>query len=233
MTNERDFRNLSNPENSNAFVEGAMDGNPIDLSMDDSMGDLQALADQIAADSPDGDIQASDISFLGTEDGDPIIQELQAELKETHKRIKVLEKQEAEHQDRHHRLLADFNNYRNRTAREIQMAVDQAERKLMLEFLPVVDNFERCLAINTSSLEDFRNGVALIHKQFLDGLRRLGVEEVPLQVGDPFDAQHAEALTTLQDPNLPDGAVASIFERGFTLRSQLLRAARVVVNHQP
>ncbi len=210
-----------------------MEINPIDLSMDDSLDDLQALADQIAASSPDGETPDADIAFLGNEDGDPILQDLQTELREAQKHIKTLEKQEAEHQDRHHRLLADFSNYRNRTTREIQMAVDQAERKLMLELLPVLDNFERCLAINTNNLEDFRNGVALIHKQFLDGLRRLGVEEVPLQVGDPFDAQHAEALTTVQDANLPDGAVATIFERGFTLRSQLLRAARVVVNHQP
>ena len=154
-------------------------------------------------------------------------------LTEARDRIQELEKREAEHLDKHHRLLADFSNYRNRTNRDIQMAVDLSERKLLLEILPVLDNFERCIGSSYQTVEDFRNGVALIQKQFMDALRRLGVEPVVVNVGDPFDALHAEALSTTSDANLADGAVAAVYERGFLLREQLLRAARVVVNHAP
>jgi molecular chaperone GrpE len=94
----------------------------------------------------------------------------------------------------------------------------------------VLDNFDRGLSATYQDLDSFRSGVELIRKQFLESMRRLNVEQLPLQVGDPFDALNAEALTTFADPNLPDGAVAAIYERGFNLKGQLLRAARVVVN---
>jgi molecular chaperone GrpE len=210
----------------------------VDLSLEglDEFDDLQALADEAAEELPEVPVEAgpeseelSDLdrnkqvaSFLNAE--------LEATLKESLTRIQELEKLEGEYLDRYHRLLADFSNYRNRTAREIQMAVDLSEKRMLREILPVLDSFDRCLSSNYQTLEDFRSGVELIQKQFVDALRRTGVEAVPLEVGDPFDALHAEALTTTTDPVLPDGSVAAIFERGFMLREHLLRPARVVVN---
>ena len=205
----------------------------VDLTLDEceAIDDLQALADEAAEELPEapprpGAPGPDDLSALFN-------QELERTLTEARDRIQELEKREAEHLDKHHRLLADFSNYRNRTNRDIQMAVDLSERKLLLEILPVLDNFERCIGSSYQTVEDFRNGVALIQKQFMDALRRLGVEPVVLNVGDPFDALHAEALSTTSDAHLADGAVAAVYERGFLLRDQLLRAARVVVNHAP
>jgi len=217
----------------------------VDLTLDglDGLDDLQAVADAAADELPEysPEVEALDDALPGEsidgttspnseEVSDYLNAELEATLKEALERIQELEKHETEHQDKHHRLLADFSNYRNRTAREIQMAVDQAEQKLLREFLPVLDNFDRGLASNYQSVEDFRAGVELIRKQFVDALHRMDVEAIPIEIGDPFDAQHAEALTTLVNPTLADGAIADIFEKGFTLRGQLLRPARVVVN---
>jgi len=200
----------------------------VDLTLDsfDEVGDLQALADEIAETASD---EAAPVPPI---DADALLtEEYERSLAEAQARIQELEKHAAEHADKHHRLLADFSNYRNRTSRDIQMAVDLAEKKLLLEVLPVMDSFERCLSSQYQSIEDFHSGVSLINKQFFDALRRLGVEKVDLKVGDPFDAKCSEALTTTCDPNLPDGAVAAVFESGFLLRNSLLRAARVVVNH--
>lgn len=203
----------------------------VDLTLDGAevIDDLQALADEAAEDLPE--TQAPKASGRGDELSSLFNEELERTLLEARDRIQELEKREAEHLDKHHRLLADFSNYRNRTSRDIQMAVDLAEKKLLLEFLPVLDNFERCIGSNYQNVDDFRNGVLLIQKQFLDALRRVGVELVMLAPGDPFDAVHAEALSTVSDPKYPDGAIAAVYERGYTLRNQLLRAARVVVNH--
>ena len=118
-------------------------------------------------------------------------------------------------------------------ARETELAVTLAEKKLLLELLPVVDSFERCLSSNYTNLEDFQNGIGLIYKQFLESLRKAGVTAVDVKVGDPFDAHLAEALTTTNQPTLPDGAVAAVYERGYTLKDLLLRPARVIVNHAP
>ncbi|MGA2082008.1 MAG: nucleotide exchange factor GrpE [Holophaga sp.] len=196
----------------------------LDLNLDEfeEVKDLQALADEIA-----------ESALEPAQAGAPSAEPQEASLDNVLKRIAELEKLEAEHKDRHHRLLADFANHRNRVARETQLAVTLAEKKLLLELLPVVDNFERCLAFTAASVEDFHNGVGLIYKQLLEALRKAGVESLEVKVGDPFDAMHAEALTTTTLPGLPDGAVASVFERGYRLRDQLLRPARVIVNHAP
>jgi len=187
----------------------------VDLNLDEFEGveDLQALADETA------ELQEESADLL------------ESSLSKARKHIKELELGQKDQAEKHHRLLADFANYRNRAGRDIQMAVTLAERKLLMEFLPVLDSFERCLGSNYSSLEDFHNGITLIHKQFVESLRKAGVEGVDLKVGDPFDAMHAEALTTTRQEALPDGAVAAIYERGFMLRDQLLRPARVIVNH--
>lgn len=197
----------------------------VDLSFDEDGGtDLQALADAAAAAVPEF---VEDQVLL-----DPL-DDLQRAFDHAQERIQSMEGAQADLVEQHRRLASDFANFRNRAGRDTQMAIDQAERKLLVEILPVLDNFERGLAASYPSVDAFRDGIELIHKQFLDTLRRLGVGVVDLNVGDPFDASHAEALTTISSPELPDHSVANIFERGFTLRDQLLRPARVVVNHRP
>ncbi len=217
----------------------------VDLTLDgmEEVDDLQALADQVAEITPDRAepprvrrlLEPAPVpaSTPTADVMDRIVAELERELDDATARLHKLEKQESEQMDKHHRLLADFANYRNRTGRDIQLAVDLSERKLLMELIPVCDNFERCIAATYTSVEDCRSGVALIHKQFLDSLKRMGVENIEVLIGDPFDAQFAEALTTTTNPQLPDGSIASIFEAGYRLRDQLLRPARVVVNHLP
>jgi molecular chaperone GrpE len=107
-----------------------------------------------------------------------------------------------------------------------------SEKKLLLEFLPILDNFERCLALEYTNVEDLNSGVTLIYKQLLEALHKVGVEAVEIKIGDQFDAQHSEALTTVDRPDLVDGTIVTVFERGFMLRDQLLRPARVIVNQQ-
>lgn len=206
----------------------------VDLSLEgeEDAFDLQALADQVAEETkePPPPLAKLDPEVLPDVSA-RIIEELERTLEEATARIKDVEQREREHLEKHQRLLADFANYRNRTQREIQMGVDMAEKRLLLELLPILDSQDRCLNASYSSVEAFHEGVALIHKQYLDALRRVGAEPVALEIGDPFDAQHAEALTTISNPELPDGAITAIYERGFRLRDNLLRPARVVVNH--
>jgi molecular chaperone GrpE len=202
----------------------------VDLNLDESLdGDLQAVADEVAS-------EYRTQAIPGTEDSDSLPSgvggkvDLETALVEAEHQMEELLRREAELMDHQRRLAADFNNFRNRAQRDIALAVEQAERKIFLEMLPVLDNFDRSLGATYPDVDDFRSGVELIRKQFLEALRRLNVEQLLIQVGDPFDALHAEALTTYTDPKLPDGSVAAIYEQGFNLKGQLLRAARVVVN---
>lgn len=204
----------------------------VDLNLDDTLdGDLQSVADEVASEYPTqvlGDPEPP-TPFHAAGEMDMRV-DLESALTEAEHQMEDLLRREAELMDQQRRLAADFNNFRNRAQRDIALAVEQAERKILLEILQVLDNFDRGLSATYQDVESFRAGVELIRKQLLESMRRLNVEQLPLQVGDPFDALNAEALTTYSDPNLPDGAVAAIYERGFNLKGQLLRAARVVVN---
>lgn len=190
------------------------------VDLDADAMDLQALADAAAAAE-----EARAKAAKAAQSAGQASAEVQRQLDD-------LVKRESELTDQLRRLAADFNNFRNRSQRDIQMAVDQAEKRVYNELLPALDNFERSLEANYTDLDAFHAGVDLIRKQFMDALRRLGVETIALQVGDPFDALHAEALTTMENPALADGTVAAVYEKGFNLRGQLLRPARVVVNRR-
>jgi molecular chaperone GrpE len=207
----------------------------VDLNLDEvGEPDLQALADEAASEYKTQMVPEMDLDEPGDEGSNGMGRvDLESALTEAEGQLEEMMKREAELMEQHRRLAADFNNFRNRAQRDIALAVEQAERRILLEMLPVLDNFDRGLSASYQDVETFRSGVELIRRQFLEALRRLSVEPLPLQVGDPFDALHAEALTTYSDPSMPDGAVAAIYERGYNLKGQLLRAARVVVNRHP
>jgi molecular chaperone GrpE len=135
----------------------------------------------------------------------------------------------AEGEDKHLRLLADFQNYRNRSAKEVQMEVEKAEKQILTETLQVMDSFRRCLDSSYGSIEDFRSGVGLIEKQFDAALRRLGVSEIEMKTGDAFDAHVADALVAVKTPDFPPGSIVEVHERGYMVGERLLRPARVVV----
>lgn len=235
------------PEQDPTARPGGKEPEPeLEISYDDpGTMDLQAFADEIADQASDelvglevvgGEPEENEFSALMEEDASKLQaqhQAFQAQLGAAKGQIEEMEKRETEIMEQFRRLAADFTNFRNRAQRDAQLAVEQAERKMLLEILPVLDNFERGLGATYQDMQAFRNGIELIHKQFVDALRRLGAVPLDLKVGDPFDAQHAEALSTLQSPDLPDHAIAAIYERAYNLRDQLLRPARVVVNHAP
>jgi len=147
---------------------------------------------------------------------------LEARLAETEERL-------AEGEARYMRLLADFQNLRNRSAKEIQLGVEQAERQILLETLQVMDSFRRCLGSAYGGIDDFRAGVGLIERQFDAALRRLGVSEVEIGRGDAFDAHVAEALSAIKTADFPSGSVVDVCERGYRVGERLLRPAKVVV----
>ena len=144
-------------------------------------------------------------------------------------KIAELEEALGKEENKYKRLLADFQNSRNRTAKDINTAVEQAERQILLDMLRLLDSFNRCLSSAYHDIADFRTGVELIQKQFCGALRRLEVSEIEINVGDVYDAHTAEALTTLDTQDYPEGCIVDICEKGYRFGGHLLRPARVVV----
>ncbi|MEM7048529.1 MAG: nucleotide exchange factor GrpE [Acidobacteriota bacterium] len=125
------------------------------------------------------------------------------------------------------RTLADFENYRKRSERELRESKRYALVESTREMLAVVDNFERALTAGGSA-DDLRQGVELILRQLLDVLKRQGVEEVAAE-GEPFDPSIHEAVSKREDPAVLDPVVVQEMQKGYRLHDRLLRPAIVEV----
>lgn len=133
----------------------------------------------------------------------------------------------AELRDRHLRLLADFDNFRKRAERELEDRTRYVLAEPIRELLPVLDNLERALAAQGPE-GDLIRGVEMIVRQFLDVLRRFGVEPVPA-VGAHFDPRRHEAVMRVESAEVVEPTVVEEFQRGYLLRDRLLRPALVKV----
>ena len=184
----------------------------VDLNLDESLeGDLQSVADEVASEYRTQMVPEMDLPDLPQPAADQDARvDLESALTEAEHQMEDMLRREAELMDQHRRLAADFNNFRNRAQRDISLAVEQAERKILLEMLPVLDNFERGLGASYQDVESFRAGVELIRKQFLESLRRLNVEQLPdhLQRSEPCGwrrGRHLRAGLQPQGPAPPGG----------------------------
>lgn len=130
------------------------------------------------------------------------------------------------------RALADFDNFRKRSQREIGEVRLHATIETLRAFLPILDGFERAVAAQGGSAEDMRKGVEMIHKQMLDAARRLGMEAVEA-TGKPFDPHQHEAIELVDTSEHPDQHVIQELQRGYRLKDKLIRPSMVRVARNP
>ena len=132
------------------------------------------------------------------------------------------------------RRQAEFENYRKRVERERAESLHRSRAEVLLELLPVVDNFDRALSSLESGgdAQSLRQGVELIHRQLSDALLKFGLEPVPT-VGEAFDPHMHEAVTTEQSSEHEENTVIEEFQKGYKLGDKLLRPAKVKVASSP
>ena len=133
--------------------------------------------------------------------------------------------------DRWLRTAADFENYKKRARRDIVERAKQAEDRMILDFLPVVDNLERALEHGEKSEGPLLDGVNMVYKQFLSTLERYGITPCEA-LGQAFDPEFHEAIQQMHS-DLPAGTVCAVLQRGYRRRERLVRAALAVVSLGP
>ncbi len=162
-----------------------------------------------------------------------------AELAELRERVETLRAEVTATKDKWIRALADLENYKKRTKKEMDDAALRTAKTLLPAFLPVLDNLERALeageptAANASdeNAENVRNlvqGIKMVGQEFLGALVRNGIEPID-SVGKTFDPAVHDALQQLDSPDFPPGVVIREYEKGYMLNGRLLRPARVIV----
>ncbi len=136
--------------------------------------------------------------------------------------------------ERLQRLQADFDNYRKRMIRDRAELVNRATEDLMLELLPVLDNFDIALrhAAESPAQAALAEGFRLVAEQLESVLRKFGLQPVDAE-RVVFDPHRHEAVAHVPHPEQPDGMITEQTRRGFCLGEKLLRAAQVVVSSGP
>lgn len=141
--------------------------------------------------------------------------------------------------DKYVRLVAEFDNFRKRSAREYAEIQETAQGRAFAALFPVVDNFER--AFQDAPAEGdwvpadptaFAKGMRLIRDQLRKALSDAGLEEIPAQ-GTPFDPNLHDALTQMPHETVPADHVAAVHARGWRRGEKVLRHAQVVVSSGP
>lgn len=129
------------------------------------------------------------------------------------------------------RAHAETQNVRRRAEADIEKAHRFGQEKLIGDLLPVVDNLERALAsidLEDESFKPIIEGIELTLKSFIDTLGKHKVECID-PVGEPFDPQLHQAMSTVENPDAEPNTVLEVFQKGYTLHGRLVRPAMVVV----
>ncbi len=133
--------------------------------------------------------------------------------------------------DKNLRLIAEFDNYRKRMLKEKTELLKNASESLLVNLLPLVDDFERALqAIETTDdINAIKEGVQLIYNKFINFLHQYNVKEIPT-INQEFDTQLHEAVSTIPAPNEDlKGKIVDCVLKGYTLNDKVIRHAKVIV----
>lgn len=142
--------------------------------------------------------------------------------------VEALKAKAAETKDKILRLRADFENFRRRTRQEKEELGNSVEAEFVKNLLPLIDNFERAMAADTTDVETFKKGMIMIQKQLMDALKNKGLE--PIETKDAkFDPNFHQAVMRVENPDLEDDTIAMEMQKGYMVKGKVIRPAMVQV----
>ncbi len=139
------------------------------------------------------------------------------------------EEEAAQESERYMRLMAEFQNYKRRAAKEKADTLQYANEKIVADILPVLDNFERALSTETDDIEGYAKGMELIFGQLCKALENAGLEEIKA-LDEDFDPNVHNAVMTDNIDEKDDGKITKVLQKGYKLRDKVVRPSMVAVN---
>ena len=140
----------------------------------------------------------------------------------------ALEAELKEKSDRILRLQADFENFRRRTAKEKEELVAVITQNILGDLLPLLDNFERAMAVEQTDGEAFQKGVEMIFTQLREVLDKHGLQSIEAE-GQTFDPNFHQAVMRVEDSDAPDGTITQVLQKGYQAKGRVIRPAMVQV----
>ena len=165
------------------------------------------------------------------ENKEEVVEQVEEKEKSEETKLKdtiLLQKEQLDEQDdRLKRLMAEFDNFKKRSAKEREGLYNSLISDIFSSLLPVIDNLEKAVEAKTED-EGYKQGVELVLKQFKDVLKANGVEEIET-VGQTFDPELHEAVASVTDENLGEKEIKEEYRKGYKIGSKVIRHSMVVV----
>lgn len=137
--------------------------------------------------------------------------------------------------DKYYRLAADFDNFRKRTARQMEENRKAVLEQVLLDFLEVTDNFDRALnsAKTADDMSSIVSGIEQLSRQYFSILEKYGLEKIESEKASEFDPHRHEAIQHIETSEVPDNTIVEVYKTGYVLNSKIIRPAMVSVARNP
>lgn len=147
-------------------------------------------------------------------------------------KLTLAEQKAHEEWDKAMRAVAELENVRRRTSRDVENAHKFSTEKLLKELLPVIDSLEQALSLDSDPKQEdeqsMRSGIELTLKLLLDALGKSGLQQINPE-GETFDPSFHEAISMQPSDQVAPGCVITVFQKGYVLHERSIRPARVIV----
>lgn len=166
--------------------------------------------------------------FIEEEIDETVEEAAEEVIEEETEELSEIEIELAETKDRYLRVVAEYENYRKRTAREKDALYVDVTAGSVKTLLPIIDNIERALAAENVSVEDMRKGFDMILGSAGDCFEKLGVTSFGA-VGDDFDANIHDCIGMSEEGDVESGKICMVLQKGYAMGQKIIRTAMVQV----
>jgi molecular chaperone GrpE len=149
----------------------------------------------------------------------------------TDEKIEALGNELIDLKDKHIRLQAEFDNYRKRTMKEKMELIKTGGETVLVNILPVIDDFERALIAFSEMKDDdpLKQGITLIYSKFQEFLKQNNIQEIEAKEKE-FDTDLHEAVTKIPAPKEElKGKVVDVIQKGYVMNEKVIRFSKVVI----
>ena len=168
-----------------------------------------------------------------------VVGETSAEVEETatneetsiEAKIQKLQAEVEEKENKYLRLHADFENYKRRALLDQQSMMMYRAQSIVTDILPVLDNFERALQVESTDeqTKSVLQGLEMVYRQLVEAVKKEGVEEIPA-LGQQFDPNVHQAVMQESDSSKESNEILQEFQKGYKLKDRVIRPSMVKVN---
>ena len=181
--------------------------------------------EEIKTTAPEAD-EAADAKEAATESkaDKKKTKKLEAELASLQKKVEELEAAKSESEDKYLRMMAEYDNFRKRSAKEKEGVYADAYADCVANILPILDNLDR--ASHSENFEAVKKGLEMTEKAFLDAMEKMGITEVETKT---FDPNLHNAVMHIEDENYGESEIVEVFQKGYVKGDKVIRYAMVKV----